>query len=131
MRLLLDEDTASATLMARLNAAGYDVVQVPAGTSDVEVFETAQRLTIPILTANVGRKGRRDPVGLYRLTLERVPHHGVIGIFRLSPTRLPSDRVIVEALNRLFTQEQAQPSTALRDNDVTRLNDFLSPSGAL
>jgi len=102
VRLLLDEDTASTTLIARLIAAGYDVVQVPIGSSDIEVFEGAERLATPILTANVGRKGRRDPTGLYRLALERVPHHGVIGIFRLSPTRWPSDRVIVEALNRLL-----------------------------
>ena len=128
MKLLLDEDTASATLLARLMAAGYEVVQVPAGTADTEVFETAQRLVIPILTANVGRKGRRDPQGLYRLALERVPHHGVIGIFRLGPTRWLSDRMIVEALNRLVVQEQTQPGTALRDNDLTRLNDFLPPS---
>ncbi len=128
MKLLLDEDTASATLLARLMAAGYEVVQVPAGTADTEVFETAQRLVIPILTANVGRKGRRDPQGLYRLALERVPHHGVIGIFRLGSTRWLSDRMIVEALHRLVVQEQAQPGTALRDNDLTRLNDFLPPS---
>jgi hypothetical protein len=38
MKLLLDEDTASATLSARLMAAGYEVVQVPAGTVDAEVF---------------------------------------------------------------------------------------------
>src|SRR5216684_2041006 len=104
MKLLLDEDTASATLSARL--------------------------ALPILTANVGRKGRRDPQGLYRLALERVPHHGVIGIFRLGPTRWLSDRMIVEALHRLVVQEQAQPGTALRDNDLTRLNDFLPPSAA-
>jgi len=87
VRLLLDEDTASTTLIARLIAAGYDVVQVPIGSSDIEVFEAAERLATPILTANVGRKGRHDPTGLYRLALERVPHHGVIGIFRLSVFR--------------------------------------------
>ncbi len=130
MKLLLDEDTASATLSARLMAAGYEVVQVPAGTVDAEVFAAAQRLAIPILTANVGRKGRRDPQGLYRLALERVPHHGVIGIFRLDPTHWLSDRMIVKALNRLVAQEQAQPGTALRDNDLTRLNDFLPSSAA-
>jgi len=47
VKLLLDEDTASATLIARLMAAGYEVVQVPAGTSDAEVFEAAQRSAIP------------------------------------------------------------------------------------
>ncbi len=128
MKLLLDEDTTSATLIARLMAAGYEVVQVPAGTADAEVFEAAPRLALPILTANVGRKGRRDPQGLYRLALERVPYCGVIGIFRLAPIRWLSDRLIVAALNRLIAQEQAQPGTVLRDNALTRLNDFLSPS---
>ena len=65
MRLLVDEDTASATLMTRLLAAGHEVVQLPHGTPDEVVFNEAQRLALSILTANVGRKGRRDPVGFY------------------------------------------------------------------
>jgi hypothetical protein len=125
VKLLVDEDSVSMTLIARLRGAGHDIVQLPAGTPDEKVFTEAQRLGIPILTANVGRKGRRDPIGLYQLALERIPHYGVIGIFRLSPTRRLSERLIVEALNRLAAQEQAQPETALRSNDLTRLNDFL------
>ena len=85
MRLLVDEDTASATLITRLLAAGHEVVQLPLGTPDEVVFSEAQSLTLPILTANVGRKGRRDPVGLYQLAIERAPHCGVIGIFRSAP----------------------------------------------
>lgn len=128
MKLLVDEDTASATLIARLQADGHDIVQLPMGTPDEAVFAEAQRLAVPILTANVGRKGRRDPVGLYRLALERISHHGVIGIFRSDPTyRLP-DRLLAEALNYPYAQEQAQPGTALRKDDLTRLNDFLPPS---
>ena len=91
MKLLVDEDTASATLIARLLAAGHDIVQLPAGTPDEVVFSEAQRLALSILTANVGRKGRRDPVGLYRLAVERIPHHGIIGIFRPSPGRWLAD----------------------------------------
>ena len=127
MRLLVDEDTASHLLIAQLIAAGHEVVQGPAGASDEDLFAEAQRLALPILTANVGRKGRRDPVGLYRLALERVPHHGVIGIFRPASLRWLSDRQIVEALNRLAVQDLAQPGTALRPDGVTRLNDFLPP----
>jgi hypothetical protein len=37
-----------------------------------------------------------------------------------------SDRFILEAINRLAAQEQVQPGTALRDNDLTRLNGFFS-----
>jgi hypothetical protein len=70
MSLLVDEDTASATLITRLLAVAHEVVQVPHGTSDEVVFNEAQRLALPILTANVGRKGRRDPVGLYQLAIE-------------------------------------------------------------
>lgn len=125
MRLLVDEDTFSNALVVRLRAAGHEIVQLPAGTSDETIFAEAQRLGIPILTANVGRKGRRDVGGLYRLALERVPHHGVIGIFRPSSSRWLSNQMIVEALDRLATQEQTQPGTALRKNDLTRLNDFL------
>jgi len=127
VKLLVDEDTLSAALLARLLAAGHDVVRLPAGTPDEVVFAEAQRLALPILTANVGRKGRRDLMGLYRLAVERVPHHGVIGIFRPGPARWLSDRLIVDALTRLAVQEQAQPGTALRDDDLTRLNDFLPP----
>jgi len=48
MRLLVDEDTASATLITRLLAVGYEVVQLPHGTSDEVVFNEAQRLALPI-----------------------------------------------------------------------------------
>jgi len=41
MRLLVDEDTASATLITRLLAAGYEVVQLPLGTPDEVVFSAA------------------------------------------------------------------------------------------
>ena len=128
MKLLVDEDTLSATLVARLQAAGHEVLRLPEGSSDEAVFTEAQRLAAPILTANVGRKGRRDPVGLYRLAVERVPHHGVIGIFRPRPNRWLSDQSIIQALDRLSNQEQMQPGTALRRDDLTRLNDFLSSS---
>jgi hypothetical protein len=67
VKLLVDEDTASAALLTRLPAAGHEPIQFPLRTSDEAVFAEAQRLGIPILTANVGCKGRRDPVGLYRL----------------------------------------------------------------
>ena len=70
MRLLVDEDTASATLITRLLAAGHEVIQLPHGTLDEVVFNEAQRLSLPILTANVGRKGRRDPAGFYQLAIE-------------------------------------------------------------
>jgi hypothetical protein len=129
VKLLVDEDTFSSTFVARLQAAGYEVLRLPEGSSDEVVFTEAQRLAVPILTANVGRKGRRDPVGLYRLAVERVPHHGVIGIFRPEPTRGLSDQQMLEALNRLTAQEQRQPGTALRKDDLIRLNDFLSSSG--
>jgi hypothetical protein len=125
VKLLVDEDLVSLSLLQHLRAAGHEAMQFPTGTPDEAVFVEAQRLGIPILTANVGRKGRHDPVGLYRLALERVPHHGVIGIFRPGPSRWLSDQAIVEALNRLADQEQAQPGTALRKDTVTRLNDFL------
>jgi len=128
MRLLVDEDTASATLITRLLAAAHEVVQVPHGTLDEVVFNEAQRLALPILTANVGRKGRHDPVGLYQLSIERVPHCGVIGIFRPAPGRWLSDSLIVAALARLVAQEQTQPGAALRPNGLTRLNDFLPQS---
>jgi hypothetical protein len=49
MRLLVDEDTASATLITRLLAVGYEVVQVPHGTSDEVVFNEAQRLALGVL----------------------------------------------------------------------------------
>jgi hypothetical protein len=127
VKLLVDEDTASHLLIAQLLAAGHEIVQGQAGASDENLFAEAQRLALPILTANVGRKGRRDPMGLYRLALERVPHHGVIGIFRPASLRWLSDRQIVEALNRLAVQDLAQPGTALRPDGVTRLNDFLPP----
>jgi hypothetical protein len=130
VKLLVDEDLASLSLLHRLRAAGHEAVQVHPGTPDETVFVEAQRLGIPILTANVGRKGRRDPVGLYRLAVERVPHHGVIGIFRPGLSRWLSDQAIVDALNRLADQEQTQPGTALRQDTVTRLNDFL-PSDAI
>lgn len=128
MKILVDEDSASTVLLTRLKATGYDVVQLPTGTSDEEVFAAAQRLALPILTTNVGRKGRRDPVGLYRLALERVPHHGVIGIFRPGPGRWLSEKLIVDALNRIMAQERVQPGMILRTDGITRLNDFLGSS---
>lgn len=127
MKLLVDEDTASHLLITQLLAAGHEVAQGATGASDEDLFTEAQRLALPILTANVGRKGRRDPMGLYRLALERVPHHGVIGIFRPASLRWLSDTQIVEAVNRLAAQELEQPGTALRSTGVTRLNDFLPP----
>jgi len=128
VKLLSDEDTASAALLTRLHAVGHEPVQFPPATSDEAVFAEAQRLGIPILTANVGRKGRRDPLGLYRLALERTPHHGVIGIFRPGATEWLSDQQIVAALNRLAQLEQAQPGTVLRRGGLTRLNDFSPPT---
>ena len=128
MKILVDEDSASTALLARLKATGYDIVQLPTGASDEEVFAAAQRLVLPILTTNVGRKGRLDPVGLYRLALERVPHHGVIGIFRPGPGRWLSDKLIVDALNRIMAQERVQPGMILRTDGITRLNDFLGSS---
>jgi hypothetical protein len=127
VKLLVDEDTVSVSLLQRLRAAGYEIVQLATGASDEVVFSEAQRLGIPILTANVGRKGRRDPIGLYRLALERIPHHGVIGIFRPSSSRWLSNQAIVAALNRIDTQERVQPGTALSATNITRLNDFLVP----
>jgi hypothetical protein len=124
VKLLIDEDTASAALLARLYAAGHEPIQLSPGTSDEAVFAEAQRLGIPILTANVGRKGRRDPVGLYRLALERTPHHGVIGIFRPGPKQWLSNQQIVAALDRLAQLEQTQPGMVLRRDGLTRLNDF-------
>jgi hypothetical protein len=50
VKILVDEDTVSAALVARLRAAGHDIVQLPPGTPDEEVFAEAQRLAIPILT---------------------------------------------------------------------------------
>ena len=47
MRLLVDEDTASATLITRLLAAGHEVVQLPHGTPDEVGFNEAQRLAPP------------------------------------------------------------------------------------
>jgi hypothetical protein len=58
-------------------------------------------------------------VGLYQLAVERVPHCGVIGIFRPAPSRWLSDSLIVAALARLVAQEQAQLGTALRPNGIT------------
>ena len=128
MKILVDEDSVSTALLTRLKVAGYDIVQLPTGTPDEEVFAAAQRLALPILTANVGRKGRRDPVGIYRLALERVPHHGVVGIFRPRSGRWLSDKLIVDALNRMMEQERVQPGMILRTDGITRLNDFLGPS---
>lgn len=125
MKLLIDEDTASIALVARLRAVGHEMIQLPVGTSDEALFAEAQRLNVPILTTNVGRKGRRDPVGLYRLALERAPHHGVIGIFRPNPTRWLSDQLILQALDQLALQEDQQPGTAVGRDTITRLNDFL------
>jgi hypothetical protein len=125
VKLLVDEDLVSASLLQHLQAAGHEAVRVSSGTSNEAVFVEAQRLGVPIFTANVGRKGRRDPSGLYRLALERIPHHGVIGIFRLGSSRWLSDHAIVEALNRIDAQERDQPGTALSATNITRLNDFL------
>ena len=47
MRLLVDEDTASATLITRLLAAGHEVVQLPHGTPDEVALNEAQRLAYP------------------------------------------------------------------------------------
>lgn len=128
MKILVDEDSASTALLTRLKATGYDIVQLSTGASDAEVFAAAQRLALPILTANVGRKGRHDPVGLYRLALERVPHHGVIGIFRPGSGRWLSEKLTVDALNRIIEQERVQPGMILRTDGITRLNDFLGSS---
>ena len=125
MKLLVDEDLVSTSLLQHLQTAGHEAVFVTTGASDEAVFIEAQRLGIPILTANVGRKGRRDPMGLYRLALERIPHHGVIGIFRPSSSRWLSDQAIIVALNRIDAQEQIQPGAALSTTNITRLNDFL------
>ncbi len=128
MKILVDEDSVSTALLTRLKVTGYGIVQLLTGTSDEKVFAAAQRLALPILTANVGRKGRRDPTGLYRLALERTPHHGVIGIFRPGSGRWLSDQLIVDALNRIMVQERAQPGLILRTDGITRLNDFLGSS---
>ena len=128
MKILVDEDSVSTALLTHLKVAGYDIVQLPTGTPDEEVFATAQRLALPILTANVGRKGRRDPVGIYRLALERVPHHGVVGIFRPRSGRWLPNKLIVDALNRMMEQERVQPGMILRTDGITRLNDFLGSS---
>jgi hypothetical protein len=47
IRLLVDEYTASATLITRLLAAGHEVVQLPRGTPDEVVFSEVQRLALP------------------------------------------------------------------------------------
>jgi hypothetical protein len=76
MKVLVDEDACSATPITRLKTAGYEVIQLPTGTSDEELFAEAQRLRVPILTANVGRKGRQDPRGVYRLAAQEQTQPG-------------------------------------------------------
>ena len=93
------------------------------------MFAEAQRLGIPILTANVGRKGRRDPLGLYLLALERTSHYGVIGIFRPGPTQWLSDQQIIAALNRLAQLEQAE--LLVWDIRVVRSSNLVLGSGML
>ena len=102
LRLLVDEDTQSRRLVARLRGADHDVLTVNEaglqGTADTEVLDRATAEDRIVLTRNVG--DFRD------LHQARAVHAGIIGIFfDHDPGKDLSDAQIVRATSNLERAE--------------------------
>jgi predicted nuclease of predicted toxin-antitoxin system len=93
LRIYLDEDTASLQLIARLRAAGHEVLEPLRGTSDVRCWHYAQVEHAVVLTTNA-----RDFVALAGTGA----HHGVLLVYRENdPTRDMTARAIAAAVDRV------------------------------
>lgn len=79
MRLYIDEDLASKELLARLTAAGHDVVATQRGIPDAEAWALAQDESAAVVTANA-----RDFV---QLALSAPTHRGLLLVFREADAR--------------------------------------------
>lgn len=92
MRLYVDEDCASAQLIARLRQGGHEVFEPLRGEPDVRCWRHAQALSAAVLTMNV-----RDFVAL----ASRGEHHGLLLVYRENdPTRDMAARDIAAAVDR-------------------------------
>lgn len=73
MRLLVDEDTASAESMARLTKAGHHVETTEKGTLDGVVWQHAQVAALIVLTGN--------PDDFIALAARTPGHHGLLVMY--------------------------------------------------
>ena len=74
VRLVVDENLASAELLTRLRKAGHDVETLPKGASDLEVWARAQDQRRALVTAN--------PADFDSLATATARHHGLLLVYR-------------------------------------------------
>jgi hypothetical protein len=92
VRLYVDEDCASAQLIARLRQGGHEVLEPLRGEPDVRCWRHAQANAAAVLTMNA-----RDFVAL----AGRGEHHGLLLVYRENdPTRDMAAREIAAAVDR-------------------------------
>ena len=74
MRLVVDENLASADLLARLRKAGHDAETLHKGASDLDVWALAQDERRALVTAN--------PADFDSLATATPRHHGLLLVYR-------------------------------------------------
>lgn len=96
MRLYLDEDLSSKELVARLNAAGHELVPTLRGEPDGNVWAHAQAMQAAIVTQNA-----RDFEGL---ALAAPRHQGLLFVYRENdPLRDMTPAWLADAIDRVAT----------------------------
>ena len=94
MRLYVDEDIASAELLARLTAAGHEVLAPLRGEPDARCWRYAQEHAAAVITM--------DAVDFVALAEASASHHGLIlGYRRNDPTRDLTIASIAQAIGRV------------------------------
>lgn len=94
MRLLVDEDTALAELMARLRKAGHHVEASEKGALDEAVWQRGQAERCAVLTG--------DPEGFVPLSESTPEHHGLLVVYgERDPVRQMRAVDIAEAIEHV------------------------------
>jgi hypothetical protein len=94
VRLYVDEAIASAELIARLGAAGHDVLRPIRGEADDRCWRHAQEVGAVVLTMDV--------VDFAALAENETRHHGLLLVYRENDaTRDMTTAAVAEAVGRV------------------------------
>jgi hypothetical protein len=112
VRLLIDEDSASKELVARLEGHSHQVVPPVRGVSDERCWDYAQGLAVPLLTMNAKH--------FIPLAENSGGHHGLLLVYRHNdPSRDMTAAMVATAVQRI---DYAYPGGVL--NLILSVNQF-------